>query len=108
MSLDSPQFTKLLGLIKDSFRVRQNQPPLFVNVGRNLGRGAAPQHQMIFGRRGSGKSCLLISYLNSAPRSVYILADSWGGELLVSNWVYVLIGFASFSIKGLIFMFVFM
>ncbi len=32
----------------------------------------------------------------------------WGGELLVSNWVYVLLGFASFSIKGLIFCFVFM
>jgi NADH-quinone oxidoreductase subunit H len=32
----------------------------------------------------------------------------WGGELLVSNWVYVLLGFASFSIKGLAFCFVFM
>ncbi len=32
----------------------------------------------------------------------------WGGELPVSNWVYALLGFASFSIKGLIFCFVFM
>jgi len=32
----------------------------------------------------------------------------WGGELLVSNWVYVLLGFTSFSIKGLAFCFVFM
>ena len=32
----------------------------------------------------------------------------WGGELLVSNWVYVLLGFTSFSIKGLTFLFVFM
>ncbi len=32
----------------------------------------------------------------------------WGGELLVSNWVYVLLGFASFSIKVLTFCFVFM
>ncbi len=32
----------------------------------------------------------------------------WGAELLVSNWVYVLLGFTSFSIKGLIFLFVFM
>ena len=32
----------------------------------------------------------------------------WGGQFLVSNWVYVLFGFASFSIKALIFMFVFM
>ncbi|MFQ5528368.1 MAG: NADH-quinone oxidoreductase subunit H [Thermoanaerobaculia bacterium] len=32
----------------------------------------------------------------------------WGGELLVSNWVYALLGFASFSVKGLTFLFVFM
>ncbi len=32
----------------------------------------------------------------------------WGGELPVSNWVYALLGFASFSIKGLTLMFVFM
>jgi NADH-quinone oxidoreductase subunit H len=32
----------------------------------------------------------------------------WGGELLVPNWLYVLLGFASFSIKGLTFLFVFM
>ncbi|MCH7667034.1 MAG: NADH-quinone oxidoreductase subunit H [Acidobacteria bacterium] len=32
----------------------------------------------------------------------------WGGELLVFNWVYALLGFASFSIKVLIFCFVFM
>ena len=32
----------------------------------------------------------------------------WGAELLMSNWLYALLGFASFSIKSLIFMFVFM
>ena len=32
----------------------------------------------------------------------------WGGELPVANWVYALLGFASFSIKGLTLMFVFM
>ena len=32
----------------------------------------------------------------------------WGAELLVPNWLYVLLGFASFSIKGLLFCFVFM
>ncbi len=32
----------------------------------------------------------------------------WGGELPVSNWVYALLGFASFSIKGLTILFVFM
>ena len=32
----------------------------------------------------------------------------WGAQVPVSNWVYALLGFASFSIKGLIFLFVFM
>jgi NADH-quinone oxidoreductase subunit H len=32
----------------------------------------------------------------------------WGGELLVSNWVYALLGVASFSIKVLVFCWLFM
>lgn len=32
----------------------------------------------------------------------------WGGVLLVPNWLYALLGFASFSIKGLLFCFLFM
>jgi NADH-quinone oxidoreductase subunit H len=32
----------------------------------------------------------------------------WGGELLMPNWLYVLLGFASFSVKGLTFCFIFM
>ena len=32
----------------------------------------------------------------------------WGGEILVSNWVYALMGVASFSVKSFIFLFVFM
>jgi len=42
----------------------------------------------------------------------YLMPDGfhfpWGGTLPVSNWVYVLLGVASFSIKSLIFCFVFM
>ncbi len=42
----------------------------------------------------------------------YLLPDGfhfpWGGEILLSNWIYALLGFASFSIKSLAFMFVFM
>ena len=42
----------------------------------------------------------------------YLLPDGfhfpWGAVLLVPNWLYVLFGVASFSIKGLIFCFVFM
>ncbi|MCH7702472.1 MAG: NADH-quinone oxidoreductase subunit NuoH [Planctomycetes bacterium] len=42
----------------------------------------------------------------------YLMPDGfhfpWGGELLVPNWLYAFLGFASFSIKGLTFMFIFM
>ena len=42
----------------------------------------------------------------------YLMPDGfhfpWGGELLVSNWIYVLLGVASFSTKVLIFCFMFM
>jgi len=42
----------------------------------------------------------------------YLMPDGfhfpWGGELPVSNWVYALLGVASFSIKGLAFCFLFM
>ena len=42
----------------------------------------------------------------------YLMPDGfhfpWGGTLLVSNWIYVLLGVASFSIKGLTFCFLFM
>ena len=81
MRLDSPEFRKLVNLIKDSFRIRRNHKPLYVDVGDNLDRISAAQHQVIFGRRGSGKSCLLIHYLNtSRPDDVlpiYILADEY-------------------------------
>ena len=81
MNLDSPEFGKLVNLIKDSFRIRQNHKPLYVDVGDNLARISAAQHQVIFGRRGSGKSCLLVHYLNtSRPDDVlpiYILADEY-------------------------------
>jgi len=42
----------------------------------------------------------------------YLMPDGfhfpWGGTLLVSNWIYVLLGVASFSIKSLTFCFLFM
>jgi len=81
MDLSSPECRKLTSLIKNSFRVRKNQRPLFVDVGSNLERIGAPQHQVVFGRRGSGKSCLLVHYLNTAESTdvfpVYILADEY-------------------------------
>jgi len=83
MPLDDKNIRKLLNLIRDSFRVRKNHDPLYVDLANNLERIEAAQHQVIFGRRGSGKSCLLIHYLNHARYReervlpLYILADEY-------------------------------
>ncbi len=81
MDLNSPQVTALVHLIKDSFRVRKNVRPVYVDVGENLARLDAPQHQIVFGRRGSGKSCLLVEYLKTAETRkvtpIYVLADEF-------------------------------
>jgi hypothetical protein len=63
--LAAPDVDALKNHILNSFRVRENQSPVYVDLGGNLGRISAPQHQVIFGRRGSGKSCLFIHYLKS-------------------------------------------
>src|SRR3990172_5468361 len=56
--------------------------PIYMDVGGHLARLAAKQHQVIFGRRGSGKSCLLVHYHRLVSRkaepaalSIYIEAD---------------------------------
>src|SRR5438105_14021479 len=81
IDLNSPAVKKLLDLIKDSFRVRKNVRPIYVDVSGNLARLGAPQHQIIFGRRGSGKSCLLVEYLKTVPKHdiapIYVLADEF-------------------------------
>lgn len=79
--LAAPDIDELRNLILNSFRVRQNQDPVYVDISGNLGRIGAPQHQMIFGRRGSGKSCLFVHYqkthaTDSVP-PIYILADEF-------------------------------
>ena len=80
MLLDDNRINKLTGLIKDSFRVRPNQDPIYVDIGDHLSRLSAKQHQVIFGRRGSGKSCLLVHYNRTRAQeegvlTVYIDAD---------------------------------
>lgn len=71
----------LRDLILNSFRVRENQDPVYVDIGGNLGRVGAPQHQIIFGRRGSGKSCLFVHYLQEHKDDpvppIYVLADEF-------------------------------
>jgi energy-coupling factor transporter ATP-binding protein EcfA2 len=80
IDLNDGKIDGLTGLIKDSFRVRPNQNPVYVDVSGNLDRVSAPQHQIVFGRRGSGKSCLLVHFHRViAPKkgilTVYIDAD---------------------------------
>jgi energy-coupling factor transporter ATP-binding protein EcfA2 len=80
MDLHDSRIDDLVTLIKDSFRVRPNQDPVYVDIGGNLPRVMAKQHQVIFGRRGSGKSCLLVHFHRAiAPTSkiktIYIEAD---------------------------------
>ena len=80
MALDDSRINKLTSLIKDSFRVRPNHDPIYVDTGNHIGRLASGQHQVVFGRRGSGKSCLLVHYHRARAKSdnvlsIYIDAD---------------------------------
>src|SRR3954453_9774971 len=80
MELTDRRLDNLVTLIKDSFRVRPNQDPVYVDVGGNLPRITAKQHQVIFGRRGSGKTSLLVHFHRAiAPRkkikTIYIETD---------------------------------
>ncbi len=80
MPLDDPRIDKLTDLIKDSFRVHPNQDPIYVDIGNHLSRLGAKQHQVIFGRRGSGKSCLCVHYCRRCAKghsvlAIYINAD---------------------------------
>jgi hypothetical protein len=68
-------------IILRSFRVRENMTPIYVDVGNNLERVALDQHQVVFGRRGSGKSCLLLYYRRVEARrdkvhTIYLSADT--------------------------------
>ncbi len=78
--LDDRRVEKLITLIRDTFRIRENHDPVYVDVGDNLDRVGAAQHLIVFGRRGSGKSCLLVHHHRQARRggdvlSIYIQAD---------------------------------
>lgn len=78
---DDPKFEQLETLIRRSFRVRDNQTPIYVDVAQHLERISLDQHQVVFGRRGSGKSCLLIFFRHEvAPKrgihTIYILGDT--------------------------------
>jgi hypothetical protein len=78
--LESQDVQTLKKLIRDSFRIRENQDPVYVDLGGNLQRFSSAQHQVLFGRRGSGKSCLQVHFLRQAennkdPLAIYIGVD---------------------------------
>lgn len=79
MQLDDSRVDELISLIEDSFRVREDHDPVYVDVSDHLRRVRASQHQVIFGRRGSGKSCLLVHFYRSSRSdnflSIYVSAD---------------------------------
>ncbi|SJK83844.1 uncharacterized protein HELO_3291G [Halomonas elongata DSM 2581] len=62
--LDSKEVGILTNNIKDSFRIRPNHNPAYVDVADHLARLRSHQHQIVFGRRGSGKSCLFVHFLH--------------------------------------------
>lgn len=81
MTLDSPNVKELVHLIRDSFRVRENHNPIYIEIGDNLRRFSSAQHQIIFGRRGSGKSCLFVHFLRQCEHegsceALYVGIDS--------------------------------
>lgn len=70
--LDTKKVNDLKNLIKDSFRVRPNHDTIYIDVGNHLERLKAKQHQIIFGRRGSGKSSLLVHFKNNESKKLKI------------------------------------
>jgi hypothetical protein len=78
VALDDTRLDPLLALIQDSFRVHPNKQPVYEETANNLSRISAQQHQVVFGRRGSGKSCLLVTHLfePSVAGSISIYANA--------------------------------
>jgi hypothetical protein len=62
IELTDKRIDKLIALIKDSFRTRPNHDPVYVDIGGNLERVKASQHQAISvdaGRARPAFSCIL-------------------------------------------------
>lgn len=80
--LRSQEVSRLTDLVKDSFRIRPNHNPDYVDVSGHLDRFRSNQHQIVFGRRGSGKSCLFVHFLNDEGANngilpIYIEGDEF-------------------------------
>lgn len=81
MPIDDEGLTAVTSLVRDSFRVHEDDDIVYVDIQGRLNRVASAQHQVIFGRRGSGKSSLLVSLHQQAPElgllSIYLNADRY-------------------------------
>lgn len=80
MSIQDTDLDNLINHIQNTFRIRENQDPTYVDIAGHLQRVSSAQHQIIFGRRGSGKSCLLVHYHRKQTsvdnvKSIYVDAD---------------------------------
>ncbi len=80
--LRSKEVSRLTNLVKDSFRIRPNHNPTYVDVSDHLSRFCSCQHQIVFGRRGSGKSCLFVHFLHDKDASngvlpIYVEGDEF-------------------------------
>lgn len=78
--LNENKVKALQTLIRDSFRIRPNHNPKYIDVEGHIDRLGSKQQQVIFGRRGSGKSCLLVHYKNDVGKnhkilSIYVSTD---------------------------------
>lgn len=78
--LNDNKVNKLKNHIKNSFRIRPNHNPKYIDTDGHLERLSSYQQQVIFGRRGSGKSCLLVHYKNEIGKdkkilSIYVSTD---------------------------------
>lgn len=72
--LDTADVRNIKNLIKDSFRVRENHDPIYVDLSDNYARFSSAQQQVLFGRRGSGKSSLLVHLLQESKKDQQTLA----------------------------------
>lgn len=80
MALNSDKAKELVYMIRESFRIRENHDPVYVDIGDGFRRLSGNQHQVVFGRRGSGKSCLFVHFLRKSEggphEAVYVGVDS--------------------------------
>ena len=90
--LESSEVKQLTNKIRDSFRIRPNHSPKYVDVANHLDRLCSKQHQIVFGRRGSGKSCLFVHFLhdknaNKGVLPIYVDADE-SSVLVIQIFLY--------------------